>query len=127
MANTVSSQFELACEFLAAYLRLKAPIDTGNLTQFGVGVVYKRPDLIQVVIGNELADYAIYTNEPWLSPRWRGRKNPNEGWIQRALAEALPTMKSILTRNTRVSLREIDELKSQIQNKILINVPKGNL
>lgn len=39
-------------------------------------------------------DYAKYTNEPWISPYWRGKQNPNEGWFQRAAlayAEALAT------------------------------------
>ena len=25
--------------------------------------------------------YVPYTVEKWISPRWRGRKNPNEQWI----------------------------------------------
>jgi len=28
--------------------------------------------------------YAVYTEEEWLSPRWRGRKNPNEKWFKKA-------------------------------------------
>lgn len=27
-----------------------------------------------------IAPYMPYTNEPWLSPRWNGKQNPNEGW-----------------------------------------------
>jgi hypothetical protein len=26
--------------------------------------------------------YMPYTNEVWISPRWRGRKNPNEKWFE---------------------------------------------
>lgn len=29
---------------------------------------------------NGIAPYAPFTNEPWLSPRWNGKPNPNEGW-----------------------------------------------
>lgn len=25
-------------------------------------------------------NYAAATNNPWTSPRWKGRQNPNEGW-----------------------------------------------
>ena len=32
---------------------------------------------------NGIAPYAPFTNEPWLSPRWNGKPNPNEGWFQR--------------------------------------------
>lgn len=27
-------------------------------------------------------EYMPYTNEPWLSPKWKGRNNPNEGWFE---------------------------------------------
>lgn len=30
-----------------------------------------------------IAPYAPYTNEPWIAPRWNGKKNPNEGWWDR--------------------------------------------
>lgn len=30
-----------------------------------------------------IAPYAPFTNEPWLSPRWGGKQNPNEGWFGR--------------------------------------------
>lgn len=30
-----------------------------------------------------------YTNEIWISPRWKGKKNPNEGWWQGAIAAAV--------------------------------------
>jgi len=25
--------------------------------------------------------YAAATNEEWVSPRWKGRQNPNQGWV----------------------------------------------
>jgi hypothetical protein len=28
--------------------------------------------------------YMPYTNEPWISPRWRGRENPNLYWFENA-------------------------------------------
>lgn len=31
-----------------------------------------------------IAPYMVYTNEPWISPKWHGKKNPNEGWWQEA-------------------------------------------
>ena len=34
----------------------------------------------RVWIDKEIAPYVYYTNEPWVSPRWHGKKNPNEGW-----------------------------------------------
>lgn len=29
-----------------------------------------------------LAPHMVYTEEKWISPQWRGRANPNEGWFQ---------------------------------------------
>ena len=28
--------------------------------------------------------YMPYTEEPWISPQWGGRANPNEGWFREA-------------------------------------------
>lgn len=28
--------------------------------------------------------YMPYTNEPWVSPRWRGRENPNLYWFNKS-------------------------------------------
>lgn len=33
--------------------------------------------------------YMPYTEEKWISPRWRGRANPNEGWFKQANEIAL--------------------------------------
>ena len=38
--------------------------------------------------------YMPFTNEPWISSKWRGLQNPNEGWFPRAVmryAEAVAT------------------------------------
>ena len=32
-------------------------------------------------------DYMPYTNELWVSPRWRGRQNPNLKWFDVAVFE----------------------------------------
>ena len=32
-----------------------------------------------------IAPYAVYTNEPWTSPKWNGIPNPNEHWIDNAV------------------------------------------
>lgn len=34
--------------------------------------------------GDGIAPYVVYTNDPWLSPKWNGKKNPNQGWFERA-------------------------------------------
>ena len=35
-------------------------------------------------IDEEVAPYMTYTNEPWISPKWKGKKNPNENWWNKA-------------------------------------------
>ena len=35
--------------------------------------------------GNEKAYYMPYTNERWISPRWKGKANPNEHWWDEAI------------------------------------------
>lgn len=36
-----------------------------------------------VWIDDAIAPYVYYTNEKWTSPRWNGKKNPNENWVDR--------------------------------------------
>lgn len=43
----------------------------------------------RVVIGNEDVNYAVYTNEKWISEKWKGAINPNEGWVDRIVKQAL--------------------------------------
>ena len=35
----------------------------------------------QVEISTDIY-YMPFTNEPWISPRWKGAKNPNEKWFE---------------------------------------------
>lgn len=44
-------------------------------------------DLLDIEIDPNIAPYVPYTNEPWLSDKWNGKKNPNEGWWQRFVEE----------------------------------------
>lgn len=60
------------------------PKDTGNL-RFNATLVEKTGDMQWEIYvsgdgSNGIAPYAPFTNEPWLSDRWHGKPNPNEGW-----------------------------------------------
>lgn len=64
--------------------RFLIPKDTGNL-RFNATLYENEGDghLVIYVSGDGekgIAPYAPFTNEPWLSPRWNNKKNPNEGW-----------------------------------------------
>lgn len=55
---------------------------TGNLA-FNALKYEIRDGSIFVYVDKNIAPYVPYTNEPWLSTFWGGRKNPNEGWCNR--------------------------------------------
>lgn len=79
-----------ACNILKSVLQARAPYDTGRLATQGIWV---ENDGSAVYIGGaEVAPYAVYTNEPWTKG-----KNPNEGWIDKAINEATPIIKQALS------------------------------
>jgi hypothetical protein len=43
------------------------------------------PTVIEIKVDAKIAPYVVYTNEPWISPKWKGAKNPNEKWFERVL------------------------------------------
>ncbi len=44
-------------------------------------------DVVDVFIDEEIAPYAVYTDEPWTSEKWKVKQNPNEGWWERFCEE----------------------------------------
>lgn len=59
----------------------KARCSTGNMMR---STKYSVPHYRRAVISCK-TDYIVYTNEPWISPKWKGHKNPNEGWVKKAV------------------------------------------
>lgn len=93
----------------AKIIRDRAPKDTGNL-RASVRVTEIEPYVwkIWVNVGDDayfkvsrnkknwdwgLAPYTPFTNEPWISPKWHGRHNPNEGWWNDAVQIVLDNLK----------------------------------
>ena len=101
-----------AAEYLCNVLKLFAPKDTGNLSTNGIRILDKSNGIYDIGIGGEPAPYAIYTNEPWKSEKWGGKKNPNQGWIQNAISAALPMIKQIFEG----AITE-DDLQTLLQNQ----------
>lgn len=64
-----------------------APIKTGNLKYNAIRLENKGDGVWEIVVSLDIAPYMPYTNEPWISPYWRGKQNPNEKWFQRAAEE----------------------------------------
>ena len=62
--------------------RYKSGGSTGNMA-FNSLRYQQEGDKFVIYMDESIAPYVPYTNEPWISPRWHGKKNPNEGWWQR--------------------------------------------
>ena len=88
---------KVAAEFLKSCLQANAPYDTGNLALNSIRILYDTNGDIFVAIGGEIAPYAVYTNEKWTSPKWKGKENPNENWIKRSIEETLPKIKEYIS------------------------------
>lgn len=57
------------------------PWDKGNMATHGLQYeVLDGGKTLHIYMDLSQASYTPYTNEPWLSPRWHGKTNPNEGW-----------------------------------------------
>lgn len=78
-------QFDRVCMELVRIIRERAPRDTGNLADNGVKFVWEDENTFTIYIDETQAPYMPYTNEPWISPKWNGKKNPNEAWWQDAI------------------------------------------
>ena len=78
---------------LCTALKAACPFRSGNLAS--TIHVAQDPDGLYVVIGNENIDYAAATNEPWISPKWNGKKNPNEGWVENTIKKYENNIKAI--------------------------------
>lgn len=86
--------FRLFVKDFVAILRERAPEDTGNLKFNAINYVIAKGEMQQAVIfvEEDIAPYMPYTNEPWISPKWNGEKNPNEKWFNEAVEYAIKTL-----------------------------------
>jgi len=71
-----------------AYLSIytSSPVRTGNLRN-SVRVKDLPNGGFEVYIDTKQAPYAIHTLEVWKHQRWRGKRNPNEGWAYYASSQ----------------------------------------
>lgn len=63
----------------------RVPYDSGNLRNSATYVKKNSENEVQIFVDSEIAPYVVYTNEPWISPKWKGKENPNEKWFERAV------------------------------------------
>ena len=89
------ARLEQAVDYLVIWLKIRAPKKSGNLSINAIKKVWN--SMLQtwdIVIGGELAPYAVFTNEVWIN---RPGVNPNQGWIQQTCIEAKPVLQAILS------------------------------
>lgn len=76
------------------------PIDTGNLRFNALRIKQTFPDVWEIYVDSDkdtgIAPYMVYTNEPWTSPKWGGKQNPNEGWWDKVAKEVYNELKKLL-------------------------------
>lgn len=79
-----SEDFAALCDLAFETLQDLAPYDTGNLSRNSIRLIRWSENEAVIYIDKKIAPYMPYTNEPWIAERWKGKKNPNEGWFDAA-------------------------------------------
>ena len=75
-----AEEFEKMCIGVVEEIKAISPIDTGNLRHNAIRFEMIDSKTFRIYVDEEIAPYMPFTNEPWLSPRWHGKQNPNELW-----------------------------------------------
>ena len=71
----IISQIKLGAANIA--LDFGVPVRSGDLKKS-----FKLTSLGKSVEIATNINYMPYTTEPWISTKWKGRNNPNEGWFE---------------------------------------------
>ena len=77
-------RFRQVCNEMCTWLRGFAPKDTGNLAYNAIKIEFPSTKECLIYVDESIAPYMPFTTRPWVSPRWNGKKNPNEDWWQMA-------------------------------------------
>lgn len=101
MSGISREKIEIAFMNAVRRLRFYAPYDTGNLSQNAIRFAWENEKTFIIYVDESIAPYMPYTNEPWISPKWGGKKNPNEKWWQETVQiiaeEMAAELKGVLT------------------------------
>jgi len=111
-------RLEQAADYLIVVLTLRCPnifFRGSNVLRSTIRKAWENGKTL-IVIGGEIAPYAVYTNEPWLSPKWNGKENPNLYWIQSAIEEARPVLVAMLSGT--ISQEEYNQMVGAVQADI---------
>ena len=108
-------------------LRERSPYATGNMHD-SIRVEKVKDGGIsgggeyRVIIPADLVPYVVYTNEKWVSPYWKGKSNPNEHWVDKAVQEIVQRLATILDGTFEVNQQEE---KDRWENKEFWESPEG--
>lgn len=69
---------------------------TGNMRNSASKVLKTSEREVQIFVDAANAPYVVYTNEPWTSQRWHGKKNPNEKWFDNATLQVAKRLAEML-------------------------------
>lgn len=90
-------EFAMLCSNLVKNIRSVSPIKTGNLRNNAIKYEFIDANTCKIYVDESIAPYMPYTNEPWVSEKWKGAKNPNEKWWDnKALAIVVKTIEQEL-------------------------------
>lgn len=92
VCDMTTDDFQKMCHDIALHFQMSAPKDTGNLAYNAIKYEFVNLNECHIYVDEAIAPYMPYTNEPWISPRWKGKKNPNEKWWQETVSEAIEYM-----------------------------------
>lgn len=85
------------------FIKRFSPIDTGNLRRNAIILEPLSPMKFKITVDVTIAPYMPYTNEPWTSPKWNGKKNPNEHWwndtVELLVRHIAEQYKGVVTKN----------------------------
>lgn len=79
----IEQRIELAIMNAVSTARLLIPYRTRNLKLNSFKWERVNEKEWRVYIDLDIAPYAPYVNEKWISPKWKGKQNPNEGFFQK--------------------------------------------
>lgn len=115
------AQFQRFCKDFYKSIHEYAPKDTRNLADNSIKVVWESDKVCKIYVDQRIAPYMPYTNEEWISPRWNGKKNPNEQWWNKIVIVTMNELTAkyrgvinmgddYILRNKIVSKRELEAI-----------------
>ena len=102
-------KFQAACLYAFRYVQRRIVpnpktryiTSTGNMALNAFKIEFPDNMTCRVWIDEDIAPYVFYTNEPWVAARWHGKKNPNEGWWDRAVKDFVDKVAEYLDGEVR--------------------------